>query len=126
MNAAPSHLDAATIEKKRRELLSLRDALRKSASGAELEEAQVKNAAAGQPRESEEDAQNLDAQERDGLLVARSVDRLALVERALAKIDAGTYGISDISGKPIPIERLDVVPEAINTMSEQEASERIV
>jgi hypothetical protein len=38
---------------------------------------------------------------------------------------SGTYGFSDVSGQRIPRDRLDVMPEAINTLSEQEASERI-
>jgi len=57
-------------------------------------------------------------------LVNRTVERLARVERALAKIDAGTYGFSDVSGEPIPKDRLNAVPEATNTLHEQENSER--
>jgi NADPH-dependent 2,4-dienoyl-CoA reductase/sulfur reductase-like enzyme len=63
--------------------------------------------------------------ERKGNLVGRDVQRLARVLRALKKIDEGTYGISDVSGERILRDRLEVVPEAINTMSDQEASERI-
>jgi DnaK suppressor protein len=124
MNDAPQHLDAAFIETKRRELTNLRDALRKSAAAAELEEDNVKEASAAQPREFEDDAQKLDTLEKEGALVNRTVERLARVERALAKIDAGTYGFSDVSGERIPVERLNAIPEAINTIREQEDSER--
>jgi DnaK suppressor protein len=124
MNDAPQHLDAAFIETKRRELTKLRDALRKSAAAAELEEDNVKEASAAQPREYEDDAQKLDTLEKEGALVNRTVERLARVERALAKIDAGTYGFSDVSGERIPVERLNAIPEAINTIREQEDSER--
>jgi DnaK suppressor protein len=34
-------------------------------------------------------------------------------ERALAKIEEGTYGLSDISRLPIPRARLEAIPEAI-------------
>jgi DnaK suppressor protein len=124
MSAGPQHLDAAFIESKRRELLKLRDSLRKSGSAAELEEDNVKDASAAQPREYEDDAQKLDTLEKEGVLVNRTVQRLARVERALAKIDAGTYGLSDVSGERIPVARLNAMPEAINTIREQEDSER--
>jgi len=62
--------------------------------------------------------------EKEGNLVSRGIERLARVERALGKIDEGTYGFSDISGHPIPDERLEVMPDAINTVTEQESSEQ--
>src|SRR5438105_11386952 len=37
---------------------------------------------------------------------------LADVDRALAKIDAGSYGVSEKSGAPIPYDRLRAVPWA--------------
>ncbi|MGZ6126139.1 MAG: TraR/DksA family transcriptional regulator [Myxococcales bacterium] len=37
---------------------------------------------------------------------------LAEVERALGKLGAGTYGISEKTGAPIPYERLNAVPWA--------------
>jgi len=123
MSDAQPHLDPKFIENKRRELMSLRDALKKSAAATEREENGVRDAAAAQPREFEDDAQKLDILEKEGVLVNRSVERLSRVERALAKIDAGTYGFSEISGERIPRERLNAVPEAVNTLREQEASE---
>lgn len=44
---------------------------------------------------------------------ARSVTKaLADVDRALAKIADGTYGVCDRCGKPIPAPRLDALPAA--------------
>jgi DnaK suppressor protein len=40
-------------------------------------------------------------------------ERLHRVDRALAKLDDGTYGRCDRCGEPIPPERLTVEPEAI-------------
>lgn len=48
---------------------------------------------------------------------------LSLVERALAKIEDGTYGFSDLSGEPIPKERLDAMPHATMTVEEAEAGD---
>ncbi len=117
-------LDAAYIDRKRQQLTSLRDELRKATSAAEAEEGNLNDGSTLEAREFEDDAQKLDMLEREGNLVGRDVARLAQVERALRKIDEGSYGLSDVSGQPIPSERLDAMPEAINTLSEQEASER--
>lgn len=38
--------------------------------------------------------------------------KLRLVEKALKRMDQGTYGLDDKTGKPIPFERLSIVPEA--------------
>lgn len=44
--------------------------------------------------------------------------RVENIERALQKIEQGTYGVSDLSGLPIPKRRLDVVPDAVLTVEE--------
>jgi len=48
-------------------------------------------------------------------------DQLAAVERAEARLAAGTYGLSTESGKPIPDERLEVFPTAELTVDEERA-----
>jgi DnaK suppressor protein len=50
--------------------------------------------------------------------------RLGLIDRALARMDAGTYGISELSGEPIGYARLSAVPWARFTIAEQESLER--
>lgn len=49
---------------------------------------------------------------------------LADVQEALSKIDAGTYGVSELSGEPIDYARLAAVPWARYTAQEQEEAER--
>jgi DnaK suppressor protein len=124
MNRNTPRFDKLFLERKRRQLMALRDQLRKTADTDEAEEAAVKNESGLQAREYEDDAQKLAMLETDGNLVNRDIDRLARVERALLKIDEGTYGFSDVSGQPIPDARLEAIPEAINTVQEQGASER--
>jgi DnaK suppressor protein len=125
MGKQSPRLDAEYVEQKRRQLRKLLDELRIASNVAEVEEGIVKNESNLQAREYEDDAQKLDTLEREGNLVARDVGRLARVDRALEKIEEGTYGLSDVSGERIPRDRLDVMPEAVNTLSEQEALERI-
>ena len=42
--------------------------------------------------------------------------KLRLVEKALRKVESGTYGIDEKTGVPIPLERLLIVPEAQYTV----------
>ena len=51
-------------------------------------------------------------------------EELAAVERAEARLAAGTYGVSIESGEPIPDERLEAIPTAERTAEEQARSER--
>jgi DnaK suppressor protein len=46
-------------------------------------------------------------------------EELAALERAEARLAAGTYGVSIESGKPIPDERLEAIPTAERTVEEQ-------
>jgi DnaK suppressor protein len=46
-------------------------------------------------------------------------EELAAVERAEARLAAGTYGLSIESGKPIPDERLEILPAAERTTEEE-------
>jgi DnaK suppressor protein len=46
-------------------------------------------------------------------------EELAAVERAEARLAAGTYGLSIESGRPIPDERLEAVPTAERTAEEE-------
>jgi len=124
MPTAKSRLDTSFIERQRENLLRLRATLLAAARQAESEEAGVNEQRGGGPVEFEDDAQRLDTLERDGHLVARDVERLASVDRALEKIAEGTYGLSDISGEPIPRERLQAVPEALYTLKEEAGREK--
>ena len=50
--------------------------------------------------------------ERDLVLSAQAQQTVAEIDHALAKLDDGTYGICEISGQPIPKERLRAIPWA--------------
>lgn len=49
---------------------------------------------------------------------------LRQIDRALEKIDEGTYGKCDVTGKPIPAKRLEAVPYAAMTVEAQEQIEK--
>jgi DnaK suppressor protein len=117
-------LDAAFIEKQRHRLNKLRTDLVAATRAGESDEDNVRSeSAASGSREYEDDAQRLEMLELEGNLVARDVQRLERVDRALEKIKEGTYGLSDLSAQPIPRERLEAVPESIFTFAEEKARE---
>ena len=68
-------------------------------------------------------ATDLFMREEDMALVENARALLAQIHRALAKLDDGTYGLSDRSGEPIPVERLEAVPYSTLTVAEQEIEE---
>ena len=71
----------------------------------------------------DEDPQNLAAElYQDELDEGRAEDlrrELEAVERAERRLTEGTYGLSVVSGKPIPDERLEAIPTAERTAEEE-------
>jgi DnaK suppressor protein len=114
-----SRLDPAFIERQTRRLTKMRQQILGARRDLENEEAGVKDELSGQAREYEDEAQKLTTLEIDENLQAVEDDRLSDIERALQKIEDGTYGLSDASGAPIPIARLEAIPEALYTLEEQ-------
>ncbi|MDZ7673645.1 MAG: TraR/DksA C4-type zinc finger protein [Acidimicrobiales bacterium] len=49
---------------------------------------------------------------RDLALSAKAREMIDEIDHALAKFDDGTYGICEVSGEPIPEERLEAIPWA--------------
>jgi DnaK suppressor protein len=118
-------LDREFIEEQRGRLEELHAELVRMVEG--LEEDQRFRA------EEEEDFTEHDSGDMSQSLFTREMDatveqtiekRLRNVERALQKIDEGTYGICDDTGEPIPRGRLEAVPEAIYTVEAQQRRER--
>jgi DnaK suppressor protein len=69
-------------------------------------------------------AQPLQAQGEDDAITESLRNRLEAIERALRRLDDGTYGRSVRSGQPIPDERLEADPAAELTVEEARGAER--
>lgn len=67
-------------------------------------------------------AQPLTDEQGADAIAAGLRDRLAAIERAEARLEAGTYGKSVRSGAPIPDERLEADPAAELTVEEEAAA----
>jgi RNA polymerase-binding transcription factor len=66
-------------------------------------------------------ASELTQDELDEGLAEGLLRELEAIERAEARLAAGTYGLSVESGKPIPDERLEAIPTAERTAEEEQA-----
>jgi DnaK suppressor protein len=68
-------------------------------------------------------AEPLNSAEVDDAVAGTLSDRLGAIDRAIARLDDGTYGVSIRSGEAIPDERLDADPAAELTVTEAQADE---
>jgi DnaK suppressor protein len=88
-----------------------------------IERSLVKRAHEDTGELAEEDSANLGSDlyqdELDEGLADDLREELAAVERAEARLAAGTYGLSIESGTPIPDERLEALPTAERTAEEE-------
>jgi len=76
----------------------------------------------GEPADDQDPANLASELYQDELDEGRAEDlrrELEAVARAEARLAAGTYGISVVSGKPIPDERLEAIPTAERTAEEE-------
>lgn len=113
--------DPAFLKQQHKRLTVMRDQL---LSRSDAQAARGRAPRSEEAEEIEDDAQRLAQSEVDGTIDAVEEQRLRAIERALEKIDEGTYGLSELSGDPIPKPRLEAMPEALLTIQEEEARER--
>jgi DnaK suppressor protein len=116
-------LDPAFVAKQRARLNALRDQLVNTGDAAANEERVLQDAAGGEAHDDGDDAERFAIQENDEAVLYRNEQRVITIERALQKIEEGTYGFSDESDEPIPLARLEAVPESIYTVEEEQARE---
>ena len=51
---------------------------------------------------------------------SKETNMLRQIDRALEKIEEGTYGVCDLTGEEIPMKRLEAIPYATMTVKAQE------
>ena len=112
-------LDAAFLASQRARLLMLRDDLADRIARGQALDLEARSADQAQANEAEDQAQDLTFAENEGLLQRQLGLQRGEIDRALAKLDDGSYGLSDVSGLPIPRERLEIRPQALVGVSEE-------
>jgi DnaK suppressor protein len=110
-------------EARARELLAS-ERQRIEAALADLTEREDEEELSHLDQHSADDAQFLADNEVEEGLAERLREELEAVERAEARLDEGSYGLSVESGEPIPDGRLEAIPWAERTAPEQERFER--
>ncbi|MHB8913286.1 MAG: TraR/DksA family transcriptional regulator [Lysobacter sp.] len=124
MSAQKSPLSPSFILSQREQLTRLREELMATGRAAVREEAELQQDSLNESQGSGDDAQKTTLQDNDAALFVRNRQRLGAIDRALQKIDEGTYGVSDESGAPIPQDRLEAIPESLCTVAEEAAREQ--
>jgi DnaK suppressor protein len=104
------------IEKLEKILLERRDALRKALAGDESALRDLQKHYGGDVVDLALDSAN---DEINYQLAAVESRELQQIEEALERIANGTYGICEITGKPIPLARLQALPYATTTIEAQ-------
>jgi DnaK suppressor protein len=119
-------LDQEFIDDQRQRLIDLRDELTRLRDGLDEDEVELEG---GGDDFSETDSgdmsQSIFDREMDASVGEGIERRLGEVERALQKVEEGSYGICEDTGEEIPRGRLEAVPEAIRTVEAQQRFERV-
>lgn len=122
---ADQRLDKSFIEDQKQRLLEIQAELERMRDG--LDEDQ-RDRAEDEGDYTEHDSgdlgQSMFNREMDATIEGQVGRRLEDVERALEKIEEGSYGVCDDTGGEIPKGRLEAVPEAIRTVEAQQTFER--
>jgi DnaK suppressor protein len=116
-------LSQAFVTQQQQRLEALRDQLLHVNDDTGAEEQDLRDADADQPHDAADEGATMTQQEINEALHDEYDQQLRVVERALEKIREGTYGLSEVSGEPIPQARLEAIPEALYTIEEESQRE---
>ena len=107
-------LAKSTLERFRKRLEEERERLEELIADyeRELEEARLTESSSDRsPDPGNAEASSMKLEYAKELSIEQNtLDLLSKVNRALERVDAGTYGICESCGNAIPVERLDVLP----------------
>jgi DnaK suppressor protein len=118
-------LDQRFIEKQKDRLVDLKEELLRVRRGmGEDERSRAEQEGDFSEHDSGDMSREIFNREMDATIGEQVERRLEDIDRALQKIEEGTYGLSDVSGDPIPQGRLEAMPEAVRTVEEQQRFER--
>jgi DnaK suppressor protein len=118
-----NELSPAFIAAQRKRLEALQRQILGGEESTIAKERQHQEINGAEAQEREDDAQTLEQYVANQALRNVNARRIADIQRALEKIDDGTYGYSDESGDLIPVGRLEAVPEAVYTVDEESRRE---
>ncbi len=113
---AKSPFDTRFLEQMRKSLVSERETYERQATQLRAEaDSLVADLDPGDVQFDEESGEGdtiAVERNRDLALASKALEMIDEIDHALAKFDTGTYGICEVSGEPIPKERLEAIPWA--------------
>lgn len=115
-----SELDREFVEHQRERLESLKAELREMRGGLrDDQEYRAEEEADLSQNDSGDMSHSLHTRQVDATVEAQIDQRLTQVDRALQKVEEGTYGFCDDTGEEIARKRLEFIPEATRTVEAQ-------
>lgn len=117
-------LDQEFVEQQRGRLEDLKEELLQMRRGMEEDEQDRSQEEQDTELDAGDEAQQMFTREMDASIGEQVERRLEDVDRALEKIEEGSYGVCDDTGEEIAKGRLEAVPEAIRTVEAQQTFER--
>ena len=121
---ANTELDEQFVEEQQGRLEELKEELLRMRRGMEEDERDRSQEEQDTELDSGDEAQQMFTREMDASIGEQTERRLEDIDRALEKVEEGSYGVCDDTGEEIPKGRLEAVPEAIRTVEAQQNFER--
>lgn len=117
---AHSELDSGFIERQRANLEEIRAEISRMRDGLKEDAQDRTEEQQYQEIDSGDLGQELHTRQMDETISDQAETRLENIERALKKIEEGSYGICDDTGEEILKGRLEAMPEAVTTVEAQQ------
>jgi DnaK suppressor protein len=116
-----AHLNASQLSRLQSQLEAERSRLQakiRAARGKGGTDGEAEDPLLKEPEDFAEMAQDITIEETELAITANEQGILAQIENALQRMRDGTYGLSEVSGKPIPYERLEALPWATTNVDD--------
>ncbi len=115
-----NHLNTAQLSRLKKRLEAERAEFKAKIGAAKGSgvEAQVEDPLLREPEDFGELGKDITIEETELAIAANEHRILDHIERALERMKDGTYGLSEITGKPIPYERLEALPWATTNVED--------
>jgi DnaK suppressor protein len=123
MEDKPMALKQSEIDDFKNKLLALRAQITKSLKGSTAEVKTPDEATGYSQHQADQGTDDFD-RTINLEITGKEYNILRQIDRALEKIEEGTYGVCDISGEDIPVARLMAIPYASVTVKVQEQMEK--
>jgi len=124
--AKPPKFSSTFLEKQKTKLAELRDHILDQMQGVAQDSLREPASGGGSAFGMHQADAGSDAYEKDFALslLSQEQDALYEIEEALKRIEAGSYGVCEMSGQPIPVNRLEAIPFARFTVDCQSRFEQ--